>query len=117
MLLGRLVGRPAQPLDQPLVRRRKRFPQLPDPRHMRCLCSVHDGLLPPEGGSHKLSEDDGSHQHFRSSGSRTTDPDDYLAPPKNDARGISRIVCSPGATSRIFGSELTTIAAVAMSPC
>ncbi len=30
---------------------------------------------------------------------------------------MSRIVCSPGATSRIFGSELTTIDAVAMSPC
>ena len=30
---------------------------------------------------------------------------------------MSRIVWSPGATSRIFGIELTTIDAVAMSPC
>ena len=29
---------------------------------------------------------------------------------------MSRMVCRPGATSRIFGSELTTIDAVAMSP-
>lgn len=29
---------------------------------------------------------------------------------------MSRIVCSPGATSSIFGSELTTIDAVATSP-
>jgi hypothetical protein len=29
---------------------------------------------------------------------------------------MSRIVWSPGATARIFGSELTTIDAVAMSP-
>ena len=29
---------------------------------------------------------------------------------------MSRIVCRPGATSRIFGSELTVIDAVAMSP-
>ena len=41
----------------------------------------------------------------------------YRMPPKNDGSGMSRMVCSPGATSRIFGSELTTIDAVAMSPC
>src|SRR5436190_21152305 len=59
---------------------------------MRRLIVVHDSLfLPPEGGS-------------------------YL-PPKNDGNGMSRIVWSPGGTSRIFDNELTTIAAVAMSPC
>ena len=30
---------------------------------------------------------------------------------------MSRIVCRPGATSRTFGSEFTTIEVVAMSPC
>ena len=30
---------------------------------------------------------------------------------------MSRIVCRPGATSRIFGIELTVIDAVATSPC
>jgi hypothetical protein len=38
-------------------------------------------------------------------------------PPKYDGIGMSRIVCSPGATSRIFGIELTEIDAVATSPC
>jgi hypothetical protein len=48
--------------------------------------------------------------HAPPSGSR------YLTPPKNDGIGISRMVCSPGGTSRIFGSELTAIDVVAISP-
>ena len=41
----------------------------------------------------------------------------YRAPAKNDGSGMSRMVCRPGATSRIFGIEFTVIDAVAMSPC
>ena len=39
-----------------------------------------------------------------------------VVPRKNDGMGIERIVWSPGFASRTFGSELTTMDAVATSP-
>jgi hypothetical protein len=81
--LGSFIRRPAQACDQSFVRRRERFAQLPNPRQVRRLCSVHDrhlAVVAPVGLAARMRGGTPGNQMV------------YRVPPKNDATGMSRMV-------------------------